>query len=123
MQGIALSSAVFATALAAAPLAKTDFRLGPSPDGAVAAAPSGSGPATTTSPFKVARGFGRGIPLGFAVRQIVPAAVAVRYGPGVDRERAVNWTGDAPWNRVLEAAVHPLGLRIFTGELSVLIAR
>ncbi len=128
MRGIVLFSGVFTMALAAAPAAKADFRLGPSPDGAAAVAQSGPSALSgnglaATSPFKIARGFGRAIPLSFAARQIVPAAVVVRYGPGVDRSRLVDWSGDAPWNRVLEAAVHPLRLHIVTGELSVLIAR
>lgn len=129
MRSIVLSSAIFATALAAAPAARADFQLGPSPEGAVAATQpgppvaSGASSAAATSPFKIARGFGRAIPLDFATRQIVPAAVVVRYGPGVDRTSLVNWSGDAPWNRVLDAAVHPLGLRIVSDERSVLISR
>ena len=128
MHRIVLSSGILAMVFAAAPAARADFRLGPSPDGAAAAARSGPSALSGNglveiSPFKIARGFGRAIPLSFAVRQIVPAAVAIRYGPGVDQSRLVNWSGDAPWNRVLEAAMHPLGLRVVTGELSVLIAR
>ncbi len=73
--------------------------------------------------FTVARGFGQGIPLRFAARQIVPAAITVRYAPGVDLDAAVDWTGDAPWNRVLLAAVQPLGLHVTVGVKSVLISQ
>lgn len=75
------------------------------------------------SGFKIAQGFGQAIPLRFAVKQIVPAAVAVRYGPGVDPDADVDWAGNAPWNRVLVAAVRPLGLHVTMGAQSVLISR
>ncbi len=73
--------------------------------------------------FTVARGFGQAIPLHFAARQIVPPAIAIRYAPGVDQDAEVDWTGDAPWNRVLLAAVQPLGLHVAVGAHSVLISR
>lgn len=73
--------------------------------------------------FTVARGFGQAIPLRFAARQIVPPAITVRYAPGVDQDAEVDWTGDAPWNRVLLAAVQPLGLHVTSGVRSVLISR
>ena len=59
----------------------------------------------------VAQGFGRRVPLAFAVRQIVPPSVRVTYGPDVDTSAPVDWTGGAPWDQVLRAAVEPLGLR------------
>lgn len=73
--------------------------------------------------FTVARGFGQAIPLRFAARQIVPPAITVRYAPGVNQDAEVDWTGDAPWNRVLLAAVQPLGLHVTVGVQSVLILR
>ena len=73
--------------------------------------------------FKVAHGFGDDVPLSFAARQIVPPTVTVRYGRGVDSNAAVSWKGEAPWNRVLAAAVRPLQLRLMTGASSVLISR
>jgi len=75
------------------------------------------------SGFTVARGFGQAIPLRFAARQIVPPAITVRYAPGVDQDAEVDWTGDAPWNRVLQAAVRPLDLHVTVGVQSVLISR
>ena len=77
----------------------------------------------TVPGFTVARGFGQAIPLRFAARQIVPPAITVRYAPGVDQDAEVDWTGDAPWNRVLLAAVQPLGLHVTMGARSVLISR
>ncbi len=73
--------------------------------------------------FRVARGFGRSVSLGFAARQIVPPAVTVRFGAGVDPASTVDWSGGQFWNRVLAAAVQPLGLRVVTGTSSVLILR
>lgn len=46
-------------------------------------------------------GFGRDIPLSFAVEQIVPPRYSVSYGPGVDAQRRVSWKGGADWNVVL----------------------
>ena len=80
-------------------------------------------PALPVSRFKVAQGFGNDVPMSFAARQIVPASVSVRFGKGVDPAAAVSWRGGAPWNRVLAAAVRPLGLQIFTGATTVLISR
>ncbi len=73
--------------------------------------------------FKVARGFGDAVPMSFAVRQIVPAAVRVHYGAGIDPDALVSWKGDRPWNQALAAAVRPLHLRIVTGTDTVLITR
>jgi hypothetical protein len=62
--------------------------------------------------FKVAYGFGDQIPLDFAVKQIVPSAVKVTYGPGADPADLVDWKGGQTWDHVLVAAVKPLGLRV-----------
>ena len=87
----------------------------------VAATPRPSPPPSPR--FSVAQGFGRQVSLGFAARQIVPPAVAVRFGRGADPASAVDWTGGQPWNRALAAAVQPRGLRIVTGATSVTILR
>ena len=80
-------------------------------------------PEQVAPPFKLARGFGDAVPLSFAVRQIVPPAVKVRYGAGIDPDAVVSWKGDRPWNQALAAAVQPLRLRIVTGTDTVLITR
>lgn len=67
-------------------------------------------PSTPAPPL--VRGFGTQIPLSFAVRQIVPAAFTVGYGPGVDPTVLVSWRGNRPWRRALRDAVAPLGLRL-----------
>jgi len=59
-----------------------------------------------------AHGFGEQIPLSFAVKQIVPLSVKVTYGPGTNPAALVDWKGGAAWDRVLLAAVRPLGLHL-----------
>jgi hypothetical protein len=78
-------------------------------------------PASTR--FKPAYGFGNRIPLSFAVRQIVPAAVEVTYGPGADPNALVDWKGGQAWNRVLLDAVKPLGLRLVMARMAVEIRK
>jgi hypothetical protein len=78
-------------------------------------------PASTR--FKLAYGFGKRIPLSFAVRQIVPAAVKVTYGPGADSDALVDWKGGQAWNRVLLDAVKPLGLRLIMNHMAVEIRK
>lgn len=79
--------------------------------------------ASPVSRFRVAQGFGQSVSLRFAARQIVPPAVTVRFGAGVDPTSLVTWSGGQPWNWVLATAVQPLGMHIVTGASSVLIAR
>ena len=73
--------------------------------------------------FKIAEGFGDQVPLRFAVRQIVPPAVAVTYGPGAMPDALVDWKGGQGWNRVLSGAVHPLGLRLVMTPMAVQILK
>ena len=80
-----------------------------------------SEPASTR--FKLAFGFGHRIPLSFAVRQIVPPAVKVTYGPGADPNAPVDWKGGQAWNRVLSEAVKPLGLRLVISRMGVEIRK
>ena len=69
----------------------------------------------------IAIGFGRQVPLAFAVRQIVPAGVKTTFGPGVDQAAIVDWTGGGPWIGVLRMAIQPLGLRLVVGWMTVSI--
>ena len=64
----------------------------------------------------VIQGYGADIPLSFAVRQIVPRAFQVAFGPGVERDRTVSWVGGKPWRTALQDAVRPLGLRVEVTE-------
>lgn len=72
----------------------------------------------------VIQGYGTDIPLSFAVRQIVPRAFQVVFGPGVERDRTVSWVGGKPWRTALQDAVRPLGLRVeVTGQTARLLQR
>jgi hypothetical protein len=94
------------------------------PDAPVAAPSEASSPAASMEPrFKIAQGFGDHVPLSFAVRQIVPRAVRVTYGPGADPDVLVEWKGGEGWNRVLFRAVHPLGLRLVMTYMAVQIRK
>lgn len=84
-----------------------------------------SGQSHPASPvhWRMAYGFGDRVPLGFACRQIVPAAVRVTYGPGARPDMLVNWKGGNTWNHVLYDAVAPLGLRLVMTHMAVEIRR
>lgn len=60
----------------------------------------------------VAVGFGRDVPLEFAIRQLAPHWLHVSYGDDVDRECHVSWHGGRPWNQVLGGVLTPLGLHM-----------
>jgi hypothetical protein len=103
------------------PAAHADFRIQPSlPSSNIPVAVSASPPSRPR--FLVARGFGRQVPMSFAIRQIVPHTTVVRFGPAVDSAAPVNWSGGRPWNRVLAAALRPLRLRMTTAAGSVTIS-
>ena len=74
------------------------------------------------SRFLIAHGFGQNVPLGFAVKQIVPSMIRVAYGREVDQQAAVTWRGGEGWNAVLRAAVAPLGLHVQFGHMAVYIS-
>ena len=80
-------------------------------------------PEPASTRFKLAFGFGNRIPLSFAVRQIVPPAVKVTYGPRADPNAPVDWKGGQAWNRVLSEAVKPLGLRLVISRMAVEIRK
>ena len=99
------------------------------PDAGSPGAGGQGSPVSTETPhpvrplFMVAEGFGDRVPLRFAVRQIVPRAVKVTYGPGADPDAAVDWRGGQGWNWVLLRAVKPLGLRLVMTHMAVEIRK
>jgi hypothetical protein len=117
--------------LLAAPAARADFVVAGSRPTAPApsdAARSGDGvagslPDAEAPQFKIAQGFGNHVPLGFAVRQMVPPAVKVTYGPGASPDALVDWKGGEGWNRALSRAVQPLGLRLVMTYMAVQIRK
>lgn len=126
---------LFAGLLAFDPAARADFHLQPSPPSTSipdpapamprddAAGDEPAKPAAKPSRFRLAQGFGHQVPISFAVKQIVPRTVEVRFGPGVDQAAFVTWSGGQPWNRVLASAVRPLRLHVMTTANSVTISR
>jgi hypothetical protein len=73
--------------------------------------------------WKMAKGFGTKVPLGFACRQIVPTAVRVTFGPGATPAMLVSWQGGKGWNEVLREAVKPIGLRLVMTHMAVEIRK
>lgn len=57
-------------------------------------------------------GFGTDVPLGFAISQIVPPSYQVSYGPGVDREAKVSWSGGDQWPAVLGRMAQARGISV-----------
>ena len=103
---------------------------GPAPQPAAPAAPETNAegheelpPQPAKPRFKMAYGFGKGVPLAFACRQIVPNAVQITYGPGADQAALVNWKGGDTWNHVLRDTVKPLGLQLQMTYMAVSIVR
>jgi len=125
MRGSMILTVLSASALGAT--ARADFVItsmppAPVPPPIVQTNPDDSADTASTR-FKLAYGFGEAIPLSFAVRQIVPPAVKVTYGPGADPNALVDWKGVRAWNRVLLEAVKPLGLRLVMTHMAVEIRK
>ena len=122
--GIAMTFGVGSIILLLHPLA-VDFKIdGTAPPPAVTQGPTplaspvapidsspAPRPAFHASP-PIALGFGRDVPLDFAVRQVAPRWVHVSYGDSVDRQVRVSWHGGRPWNQVLGGVLMPLGLHM-----------
>lgn len=70
------------------------------------------------------RGFGRDIPLGMAVKQIVPQNMDVVYeNPEMIRMNApVSWTGDGSWESTLDKLLNKQGLSYVTKGQNVHIS-
>jgi hypothetical protein len=110
---------------APAPASAPDTAPAPGPsDASQPADAAETSPAPSLQPrFRLAQGFGHQIPLSFAVRQLVPPAVRVIYGPGADPDALVDWKGGQGWNQVLFRAVHPLGLHLVMTYMAVQIRK
>lgn len=115
--------------------ARADFQLTPTSPGAAQTSPPAPAPIVLSSlasrvparrtaaalAIPVAYGFGRQVPLAFAMRQIVPAGVKTTFGPGVDQTALVDWSGGRPWVEVLRTAIHPLGLHVTVRWMAIAI--
>ena len=134
-RNIILLAFLAAAIVARSPAAWADFVVKNAAPAAVASQPVGMAPIVdpedlaAKAPHKpawhwtVAKGFGNKVPLGFACRQIVPAAVRVTYGPGVSASSMVSWQGGRGWNEVLREAVKPLRLHLVMTHMAVQIRK
>ena len=72
----------------------------------------------------LATGFGRQVPLSFAVRQVVPKGITVTYSEDLEPDAVtVDWQGGRPWPEVLRGLVRQPGLRVAFRPGAVLISR
>lgn len=102
--------------------ARADFRMGglvqSTPDSSLAAGPDIGTQMRSQRPVIASRnrpkpviGFGRQVPLSFAVRQVVPKGVTVTFAETVDPDAViVDWQGGRPWSEVLRALLRQSGL-------------
>jgi hypothetical protein len=122
--GIAMSFGVGSLILMLQPM-PADFKIdGTLRTRAMAREKAASAPTEATAPGSpkshlpartgaaIAVGFGRHVPLEFAVRQVAPRWVRVSYGESVDRQVRISWRGGRPWNLVLGSVLTPLGLHM-----------
>lgn len=86
-------------------------------------APSAAQNSSQPVDWKLAYGFGNNVPLQFACRQIVPPAVKVLYGTGVNPAIPVTWKGGDTWNHVLRDTVKPFGFRLQMTYMAVTIVK
>jgi hypothetical protein len=80
-------------------------------------------PKKTIGSMPVASGFGRSVPLAFAVRQIVPPTIRISYEPAAKPDALVDWTGGRKWTLVLREAVRPLGLKVTLRQSTLTIGK
>ncbi len=121
-------------------IGRADFQMITTPEANQTAPALSSAPDTTTGPgstqdsdnqaatpapvhWKMAYGFGNAVPLNFACRQIVPPAVKITYGAGVNPKTPVSWKGGDTWNHVLRDAVTPAGLHLVMTHMAVKIVK
>ncbi|KON63468.1 hypothetical protein KOEU_30080 [Komagataeibacter europaeus] len=85
--------------------------------------PRTSGAVPARRYFHIASGYGKQVPLGFAVRQIVPHGVRVVFAADVDTSVPVDWQGGREWNKVLATTVAQAGDIIDVGHNKVAVRR
>ncbi|NVN38384.1 hypothetical protein [Komagataeibacter swingsii] len=85
--------------------------------------PRTSGAVPARRYFHIASGYGKQVPLGFAVRQIVPHGVRVVFVADVDTSVPVDWQGGREWNKVLATTVAQAGDVIDVGRNKVTVRR
>jgi hypothetical protein len=134
MRPVTIGLAVALSAVLAHGEARAEFQLSTAPppttqsavvpDRAAERVPERAPRASRPPAIPVARGFGTGVPLAFAVRQVLPSGVKASFAPGVDAEGLlVDWKGGRPWPEVLRSLLRPAHLQVTFRPGSVLIER
>ena len=75
------------------------------------------------SAYKMAQGFGNDVPLALALRQIVPADFGYAVQNNANLGLRVDWSGNKPWDEVLNAAINKYDLEAVVIEKTVLIKK
>ena len=88
------ASAVATPVVAPAPIVETILEPAPAP------APAAPAPVVIADD-KVVEGFGSGIPMAMALRQIVPPQYRFSFGPGIDPGQRVSWQGGRKWSEIV----------------------
>ncbi len=78
-------------------------------------------PRAETARMSVIEGFGRDVPLSYAIATIVPSKFGYAFGADVNPALPVTWQGGKPWDEVLSDAVAPEGLFVHVGQQKVSI--
>lgn len=68
-------------------------------------------------------GFGEGIPVGSAARQIAPTEYDVKFGAGVDEKAPISWSNSTDWQSALSSAVAKKGLKATVSGNTVTIEK
>lgn len=68
-------------------------------------------------------GFGEGIPVGSAARQIAPKEFDVKFGAGVDEKAPISWSNAPDWQSALSSAVAKKGLKATVSGNTVTIEK
>jgi hypothetical protein len=58
----------------------------------------------------IVQGFGKNIPLAFALRQVVPHEYNFTFAPGVEEGKPVSWSGGSDWQTVMGRMLSDNGL-------------
>ena len=79
--------------------------------------------AASTGDYSEIVGFGRELPLAFALSQVVPANYSYAFSQSIDTGAIVSWEGGKPWNMVLKDMLAKAGLKAEIQENRVLVTK
>lgn len=70
--------------------------------------------------YNVVNGFGRDLPMAFALSQIVPSEFAYSFGDGVDPGMRISWSGGKSWPETLHDALIPYSISVVIVDHTVM---